>query len=143
MHKRGTPETMQSKIQYNDVVQDVLDYLKKRIDFCLTNGLKDSNIIIDPGIGFAKTAEQSLCLLKNISRFKSLGFPVLIGASRKSFIEKTCQKTIAPADRLGGSLAAALHASMEDVDILRVHDVAQTVQAITLQKAIHHAIEDL
>jgi len=134
-HSRGTPDTMQSLAQYDDVLLDVYDALERRIEACLAAGIRRERLLVDPGIGFAKTAPQCLVLLEGLALFHGLGLPVLVGASRKSFIAATAGG--APADRrLGGSLAAALWAVSRGAQILRVHDVAETVQALGIWNAI-------
>ena len=128
MHMQGTPETMQNKPKYQDVVEDILDYLKGRIDDCMANGIDQKNIICDPGIGFGKTLEDNLTILKNLDKFQALECSILLGVSRKSFIEKLVPGT--PADqRLAGSLAAAITGLDQGVQIFRVHDVKETKQA--------------
>ena len=135
MHMQGTPETMQAKPEYEDVVEDVFNYLKSRIEVSLGAGVTQNNIICDPGIGFGKTLEDNLKLLKNINKFHELGCPILLGASRKSFIEKIVPNT--PADeRLPGSLTAALWGLEQGVQLFRVHDVAETKQAFAVHQAI-------
>lgn len=136
MHMKGTPETMQNSPDYGDVVQEVFDYLKARIELCLAAGMSRKMIIIDPGIGFGKTLENNLTILKNMDKFHDLGCTVLLGASRKSFIEKICPNT--PADeRLAGSITAALAGLQQGVQIFRVHDVKQTHQAFTTHQSIN------
>lgn len=135
MHMQGTPETMQDKPEYGDVVEDVFKFLEGRIAACIDAGIAQNNIICDPGIGFGKTLEDNLKLLKNIKKFHDLNCPVLLGASRKSFIEKICPDT--PADeRLPGSLAAALWGLEQRVQIFRVHDVVETKQAFAIVQGI-------
>lgn len=128
MHMQGTPQTMQKNPQYNDVVKEVYDYLAERIEFCLSNGIAYDRLIIDVGIGFGKTLDHNLALLQNMARFKDLGVDILLGASRKSFIEKMCDRPIDPKDRLAGSLASILPAIRNNLQIVRVHDVAETRQ---------------
>ncbi len=135
MHARGNPETMQKDPRYKDVLLDVFDYLEGRILACEAAGISRSRLIVDPGIGFGKTVEHNLALLRGLSLFRALGCPVLLGASRKSFIGRL-SGTPAAKDRLGGSLAAALWAVREGADIVRVHDVAATRQALTVWTAI-------
>lgn len=135
MHMQGTPETMQHRPHYNDVVQEVFDYLEERIGVCVAAGIKRENIICDPGIGFGKTLEDNLKILKNLNKFHELKCPVLLGASRKSFIEKLCPNTPAK-DRLAGSLAAAIQGLDQGVQLFRVHDVAQTKQAFTVWRGM-------
>lgn len=135
MHMQGSPQNMQEKPQYFNVVEEVVDFLSERIKACTAAGFDADHLIVDPGIGFGKTLEHNLQLLKNLSRFNDLGVPVLLGASRKSFIEKICGSL--PADqRLPGSLAAALYGLKAGCSIFRVHDVAATKQAFDVFNAI-------
>lgn len=135
MHAQGDPKTMQQDPQYRDVTGEVLSFLVGRIGQAIQAGLKLSNIIVDPGIGFGKTLAHNLTLLRDTPRFVALGRPVLVGASRKRFIAALDQGA-AVEDRLGGSIAAALYAAQQGAQILRVHDVAETRQALTVQKAL-------
>jgi len=124
MHMQGIPESMQDDPRYDDVVQVVLDFFQRRVDACLDAGIQEKHIILDPGIGFGKTLAHNIRLLQNIDVFKHMGFPVLIGVSRKSMIGQILDK---PVDaRLYGSLAAAQFAYLRGADIFRVHDVAAT-----------------
>ena len=135
MHSRGTPQTMQSLVRYDDVVADVMKELKESIEKGLEAGIDRSRIIVDPGFGFAKTAEQSLQMLKQLSRFSELGFPVMVGLSRKSFIGAlTGEKN--PEDRLPGSLAAAAVAFSQGASFFRVHDVRETRQILEVFRAL-------
>jgi dihydropteroate synthase len=130
MHAQGDPRTMQDDPRYDDVVLDVYDWLGARIEACERAGIPRSRLIVDPGIGFGKTLAHNLALLGALSLFHGLGCPILLGASRKSFIGRL---TGAGAnDRLPGSLAAALLAVAQGVQILRVHDVAATRQALAV-----------
>ena len=134
MHMQGSPETMQQDPSYADVVAEVKDFLRARIDAALDAGIALEHIIIDPGFGFGKTIEHNLLLLKSLSEFKQLGVPVLAGLSRKSMIGTILDR---PVDqRLYGSLSSAVMAAMLGADILRVHDVAETVDAIGMVKAL-------
>jgi dihydropteroate synthase len=134
-HSRGTPDTMQSLAQYDDVLLDVYDALENRIEACLAAGITRPRIVIDPGLGFAKLPAHNMAILNGLTLFHGLGVPVLVGASRKSFIPALAGA--APPDRrLGGSLAAALAAAARGAQILRVHDVADTVQALAIWRAI-------
>jgi dihydropteroate synthase len=135
MHAQGDPKTMQQDPQYRDVTGEVLNFLVGRIGQAIQAGMKLSNIIVDPGIGFGKTLAHNLTLLQDMPRFVALGRPVLVGASRKRFIAALDQGA-AVEDRLGGSIAAALYAAQQGAQILRVHDVAETRQALTVQKAL-------
>ena len=131
---RGSPETMQKNPSYEDVVSEVKDFLAQRIDAAVAQGIPLENIVIDPGFGFGKTIEHNLLLLKSLAQFRELGVEVLAGLSRKSMIGTLLDK---PVDqRLYGSLSVAVMAAMFGADILRVHDVAETVDAITMVKAL-------
>ena len=135
MHSVGTPETMQSKAVYTDVVLDVYDHLAERIDVVVAAGVKPHNIIVDPGIGFGKTLDHNLALLQNLSLFHALGCPILLGASRKRFIG-TINRVEDPKARMPGSLAVAQWGVQQGVQILRVHDTKQTKQMIDLHMAV-------
>ena len=134
MHAQGDPATMQRDPQYENVLLDVYDYLAGRITALEAEGIARHNIIADPGIGFGKTLEHNLTLLANLSLFHSLGVPILLGASRKRFIG-TIGGGAAGEDRAPGSIAVALAALSHGVQVLRVHDVAQTIQSISLYRA--------
>lgn len=135
MHMQGQPQTMQDKPVYNDVVLEVRDYLVQRLTVCVDAGVAQNRIILDPGIGFGKTLEDNINILKNMDKFLNLGAPVLLGASRKRFIEALCPNTPAQ-DRLGGSLAAVIGAYAQGVRLFRVHDVAQTRQSLEITKEL-------
>ena len=138
MHMQGTPETMQQNPAYTNVVDDVLDFLKARMDAALDAGIAQQHIIVDPGFGFGKTIEHNLLLLASLPVFRQLEVPVLAGLSRKGMIGKILDK---PADqRLYGSLSVAVMAAMLGADIVRVHDVAETVDAITMVKALGEVV---
>jgi dihydropteroate synthase len=131
----GEPRTMQVAPTYDDVVLDVFDALAARVAACRDAGVDSARLCVDPGIGFGKTASHNLALLQRLALFHGLGCPLLVGASRKSFIAHVTAD--APADRrLGGSLAAALAARERGCQILRVHDVAETRQAVDLAARI-------
>ena len=135
MHMQGTPETMQDKPTYDNVVDEVYAYLEGRIEVCESAGIERDRIAVDPGIGFGKSLEDNLELLKNLDKFHGLGCAVLLGASRKSFIEKIVPDT--PTDeRLAGSIAAAIQGLEEGVQIFRVHDVKETKQAFAVWQAM-------
>jgi dihydropteroate synthase len=134
MHMLGTPRTMQSEPRYDDVLREVIDFLAQRIQFAAQAGIERQNIIVDPGIGFGKTLDHNLALLRGLSAFGALGQPLLVGASRKAFIGRILGTE---ADqRLEGSLAAAVAAVMGGADIVRVHDVKETRRAIRVADAI-------
>ena len=135
MHAQGTPETMQADPRYDDVVLDVYDYLVERIEVAISAGIKRSQIIVDPGIGFGKTQHHNLALLRRLSIFHSLGCPILLGASRKRFIGEISGAQDA-AERMAGSVSVALDGIRQGVQIVRVHDTLQTRQAISLQTAL-------
>jgi dihydropteroate synthase len=131
MHAQGTPETMQLAPHYEDVLLDVYDWLEARIAACVAAGVARDRIIVDPGIGFGKTLAHNLALLRGLTLFHGLGVPMLLGASRKALISRLAGEV--PADaRLPGSLALALHGAACGVQMVRVHDVAETVQALTV-----------
>ena len=133
MHMRGTPQTMQDSPVYQDVVQEVLDYLRARRDALLAAGMAQERIALDPGIGFGKTAKHNLALLAQAGRMHALGCPLLVGHSRKRFIGQVLGDD--RADRLPGTIGAALSLARQGVQILRVHDVAPLRQALLLFEA--------
>jgi len=135
MHAKGTPANMQDDPQYEDVLLDVYDFLADRIAVAVAAGIPRDQIIVDPGIGFGKTIEHNLTLLRGIALYHNLGCPILLGASRKRFIGALGGGQDA-ADRLGGSVAVALHGARQGVQILRVHDILPTKQALDLEWAI-------
>lgn len=135
MHMQGEPGTMQAAPTYDDVVEDVYAYLQERIKACEEAGIVRDRLAIDPGIGFGKTLDHNLALLRGLERFQALGVPVLLGTSRKSFIGMICGEQDAK-KRISGSLASNLAGIERGADILRVHDVADTVQAIRVWQAI-------
>ena len=135
MHAKGTPETMQADPSYDDVLLDVYDFLSERIEAAVAAGIARDQIIVDPGIGFGKTLEHNLTLLRGIALFHALGCPILLGASRKRFIG-TIGGGKDAADRVSGSVAVALFAARQGVQILRVHDIFATKQALDLEWAI-------
>ena len=130
MHMQGSPGTMQVAPQYDDVIAEIMEFFKERIDWLTCNGVDRDRIVIDPGIGFGKTVEHNLIILKNISRFKDLGCPVLVGHSRKSFIGKILDLEVDQRDIATAMLS--LHCAMAGVDIIRVHDVSLSKHAAQL-----------
>jgi dihydropteroate synthase len=135
MHMLGDPRTMQANPEYADVVGEVAATLAAARDKAVAAGIAAERIWLDPGLGFGKTLEHNLALLDATEKLKALGQPVLVGASRKSFIGRVDRDGPA-ADRLGGSVAAALAAAARGADAVRVHDVAQTRQALAVWSAI-------
>ena len=135
MHAPSDPKTMQQKVHYEDVLLDVYDYLAVRVEFALSQGILRQNIIVDPGIGFGKTLEHNLALLRGLAVFHGLGCPILLGASRKRFIG-TISGAEKAQDRMLGSVAVALGAAAQGAQILRVHDVRETIQALKLWVAV-------
>lgn len=135
MHAQGDPETMQDNPQYDHVLLDVYDFLEKQIQMLEAEGVPRSRIITDPGIGFGKTLEHNLILLKGLSLFHALGCPILLGASRKRFIGTIGEAQQAD-QRAPGSIAVALAGLAQGVQIVRVHDVAETAQALRLWSAV-------
>lgn len=135
MHMKGTPQDMQNKPEYDNVIDEILSFFDERIRFCQKNGVPENKIILDPGIGFGKTLDHNLSILKNMNKFQRFGCPVLLGASRKSFIGDLVGED-SPKDRLAGSLVAALSGLKQGVQIFRVHDVKETKQAFDIYKAI-------
>jgi len=136
MHAQGDPKTMQKNPSYDNVLLDVYDYLADRIVFAENAGLKRSQIIIDPGIGFGKTADHNLQLIRNLSLFHGLGCPILLGASRKRFIG-TIGAAPDATDRAPGSIAIALAGVKQGVQITRVHDIMETRQAFSLWQSVY------
>ena len=131
MHMQGTPQTMQLDPRYGDVANEVVGFLRERVAAAKAAGISTEQIAVDPGIGFGKTVEHNLTLLRRLEAMGSLGRPVLVGVSRKSFIAKMLGADAAHADALRqGSVAAAVWAVARGANIVRVHDVAETAQAL-------------
>ncbi|ARD23436.1 dihydropteroate synthase [Shewanella japonica] len=133
MHMQGKPETMQDNPSYDNVIQQIVDFLSLRIDYCVAAGMPRENIIIDPGFGFGKTLAHNYELLAKLPELHSMHLPVLIGLSRKSMIGDLLQRNVD--ERLAGSLAGAMIAAQQGAQILRVHDVKETVDALTVMSA--------
>ncbi|WP_146519647.1 dihydropteroate synthase [Stieleria varia] len=133
MHMRGTPQTMQDDPRYENVVDEILHYLRQRYQYCLDAGIEPQRICLDPGIGFGKTHEHNLELLRSTNRFCELSSPILIGHSRKGFIGKVLGDK--EADRKAGTLGVSLAVAAAGADIIRVHDVRETVDALMLFEA--------
>ncbi|MEA3506768.1 MAG: dihydropteroate synthase [Elusimicrobiota bacterium] len=133
MHMRGRPETMQNNPSYGDVLEEIKSFLYERAGLCREAGVKKENIMIDPGIGFGKIMEDNLKILANTAYFNG-EYPLLIGASRKSFLKTLLGLEVA--ERLSGSLAAALYCCADKVDMLRVHDVKETAEAVSVTEEL-------
>jgi dihydropteroate synthase len=133
MHMRGTPQTMQTQTEYNDLIPDILRYFAEKLDQFRKLGIKD--VIIDPGFGFAKTKDQNFDLLRRLKHFRVLGLPLVVGVSRKSMIYKTlnCQ----PSEALNGTTALNMFALLQGANILRVHDVKEAKETITLFEQLY------
>lgn len=138
MHMQGQPETMQLRPNYTDVIESVASFLLDRADSCLAAGIDSSDIIIDPGFGFGKTLEHNMLMLKRIGAFAGLGYPVLLGVSRKSMFESLLDVELE--ERVIPSVVAAIHGAMNGARILRVHDVRETVLGLKTQQAIASVI---
>ncbi len=136
MHSVGTPEDMQDNPSYNNILLDVFDFLHERVEACVAAGIPRARIMVDPGIGFGKTDVHSLTLLRGLSLFHGLGCPLLLGVSRKSIIGRVANEP-APERRFAGSIALALEGLNQGVQMLRVHDIAETRQAIALWSALN------
>ena len=134
MHAKGDPKTMQADPRYDDVLTEVFDWLEARVEACLAAGIPRQKIIVDPGIGFGKSFKHNLALMAGLSLFHALGVPVLLGASRKRFLGVLTDEPDA-GSRLIGSVAAALLGASQGVQILRVHDVRETAQALKVAAA--------
>ena len=142
MHMKGNPKSMQINPVYDDVVKEIYDFLKERAEFAIFCNIKKENIIVDPGIGFGKRTggeiEDNCEILRRLYELKDLGFPIMIGASRKKFIVNVCgdDDPLPVSDRLEGSLAAACLAVANGADIVRVHDVKETRRCVDLVDCI-------
>lgn len=134
MHMQGDPRTMQADPTYDDVVDDVKAFLAERLQVAIDAGVEEERVWLDPGIGFGKTLEHNLELLRRLGELRELGRPLVVGTSRKSFIGKVDGSAVG--DRLGGSIASSVLAAAEGADVLRVHDVAEARQAMTVASAI-------
>ena len=134
MHMRGTPRTMQEDPTYADVVDDVKAFLVERLGVAVAAGVAEERIWLDPGIGFGKTLDHNLELLRRLGELRELGRPLVVGTSRKSFIGKI--DASAAGERLGGTIASSVLAAAEGAEVLRVHDVAEVAQAVKVATAI-------
>ena len=136
MHMQGSPATMQDRPEYDDVLDDVEDFLAQRVKDCEAAGIDSDRLILDPGFGFGKTVEHNLRLMNNITHLRNMGFPVLIGTSRKSMIGAVLGRDVD--QRLAGSLATVAMAVMQGAEIIRVHDVAETMDVVKMTRAMMH-----
>lgn len=141
MHMKGTPKTMQQNPEYVDVVEEIKEFFKERIEFAKSKGIKRENIIIDPGIGFGKKLEHNLAILNRIDEFKSLEVPLLIGASRKSMIGMILN--LPAEERLNGTLAITAYCAMHNIEIVRVHDVKENIEVVKVIEAIKNVDKDI
>ena len=132
-HSQGTPQNMQNQPKYENELLDIYDFFEKKINYLEKIGIKHNNIIIDPGIGFGKILKHNINLISNISIFHSLGFPILVGNSRKRFIKEIAGKNDSE-DRIGGTIASSIYLMMQGVQILRIHDVNELLQSIKVFK---------
>ncbi len=134
MHMQGEPRSMQMEPQYDNVVTEVSTFLNAQAEQCIAAGMNKNQIIIDPGFGFGKTLSHNISLFKNLKQLQKLGYPVLVGASRKSMLGQIIDKEVD--ERLAASLALATMASINGAAIIRVHDVAETVDAVKVANAL-------
>lgn len=135
MHMKGSPADMQNKPAYKDLIGEILNFLRGAVSKAKKAGVPEESIIIDPGIGFGKTVEHNLRILNRLEEFMALGLPICVGTSRKSFIGKVLG-IIDPADRLSGTLASSVMAIANGADIIRVHDVKESVRAARMADSI-------
>ncbi|CAH6781630.1 dihydropteroate synthase [Vibrio chagasii] len=136
MHMKGQPRTMQANPSYDDVLQDVEAFLQERVEACEAVGISKDQLILDPGFGFGKTIEHNYHLLAHLEKFHSLGLPVLAGMSRKSMIFKLLDKV--PADCMVASVTCATIAAMKGAQIIRVHDVEETLEAMKIIEVMNN-----
>jgi len=134
-HSQGTPEEMQRNPKYKNELLDIYDFFEEKLKFLRSKGIKHNNIMIDPGIGFGKNLKHNMNLIRNISIFHALGFPILLGLSRKRFIKDLSRKNDTK-ERLGGTVASSLYAMMQGVQVLRIHDVNELMQSIKVFKEL-------
>jgi dihydropteroate synthase len=137
MHMRGLPETMQRDTRYDDVVASVVSFLRRRLERAVSGGIAGDTILVDPGIGFGKDVAGNLSILRRLTELRTLGCPIVIGASRKSFIGAVLDAPVGR--RLEGSLAVAAFASAQGAHVVRAHDVAETVRVVRMIDAIRDA----
>ena len=134
-HSKGLPENMQKKPSYKNELLDIYDFFEDKIKLIRSKGIKHNNIILDPGIGFGKNLKHNMSLIHNISIFHSLGFPLLVGNSRKSFIKDLSEKNDSKS-RIGGTISSSIYLMLQGVQILRIHDVNEVIQGLKIFKKI-------
>ncbi len=134
-HSQGTPEKMQNNPRYENELLDIYDFFERKIKFLRSKGIKHNNIMVDPGIGFGKNLKHNMNLIRGISIFHTLGFPILLGLSRKKFIKELSGKNDTK-ERLGGTVSSSLYSVMQGVQVLRVHDVNEITQSIKVFKEL-------
>ena len=135
-HMQGTPKTMQKNPKYKNVLLDIYDFFEKKINEVRAKGIKHNNIVLDPGVGFGKNLKHNITLIRNISIFHSLGFPIMLGVSRKSFIKDLSGNNDSK-ERLGGTVSSSLYAMMQGVQIIRVHNINEVNQSIKIFKSLN------
>ncbi|MFH1540603.1 MAG: dihydropteroate synthase [Elusimicrobiota bacterium] len=142
MHMKGTPQNMQENPEYDDVVSEIYKFFEEQLKFANSNGIKKEKIILDPGIGFGKTLQHNLLIIKNLQKFKKLKMPLMVGPSRKSFIKCLLDtnlvgnNNIDVLNRLEGTIAASIYCALNGADYLRIHDVLSVKKAIIVSEAI-------
>ena len=134
-HTKGLPENMQKKPSYKNELLDIYDFFEEKIKLVRSKGIKHNNIILDPGIGFGKNLKHNMSLIQNISIFHSLGFPLLVGNSRKSFIKELSGKNDSKS-RIGGTISSSIYLMLQGVQILRIHDINEVTQGLKIFKKI-------
>ena len=135
-HMQGIPKNMQINPKYKNVLLDIYDFFENKIKKLKNLGINHKNIILDPGIGFGKNLKHNMILLSNISIFHSLGFPIMLGISRKKFIKELSGNNDSK-ERLGGTISSSLHAMTQGIQILRIHDVNEVSQSIKIFKSLN------
>jgi dihydropteroate synthase len=140
MHIQGTPQTMQDAPRYEDVAREISVYFQARLQTLEQAGIARDRVVLDPGVGFGKTAQHNLQILSHIEQFRDIGRPVLIGHSRKGFLKTLLGRPVE--ERLSGTIGVSVALTMQNTDILRVHDVQAVRDALVAWKTISQAIED-
>ena len=135
MHSQGLPENMQNKPHYENVLLDIYDFFERKLKKLRKHGIRHNQILIDPGIGFGKNLKHNMNILKNISIFHSLGYPILVGISKKKFIGEI-SKNYDSKKRYGGTISTSIFLAMQGVQILRVHEAREINQALTVFKKL-------